>query len=62
MKLEVLESTGFIPVEMNVLEYEESRESNIAPHFDDFWVWGEYIVGLNLVEETVMTFSKTIKE
>ena len=47
----------FEPVEVNVLEYEEERGSNIAPHMDDFWLWGERIFGLNLLEDTVITFS-----
>ena len=53
---------GFTPIELNVLEYNENRGSHIAPHFDDFWIWGERIVGLNLMEPTVMTFSKTVKD
>ena len=49
---------GFEPVEVNVLEYDEQRGSNIAPHMDDLWLWGERIFGLNLLSDTVMTFSK----
>ncbi len=49
---------GFEPVEVNVLEYKEDRGSNIAPHMDDFWLWGERIFGLNLLSDTVMTFTK----
>lgn len=50
--------SGFEPVEVNVLEYHEERGSNIAPHMDDLWLWGERIFGLNLLSETVMTFTK----
>ena len=49
---------GFEPVEVNVLEYKEDKGSNIAPHMDDFWLWGERIFGLNLLSDTVMTFTK----
>ncbi len=49
---------GLEPVEVNVLEYREERGSNIAPHMDDFWLWGERIFGLNLLSETIMTFTK----
>ena len=49
---------GLEPVEVNVLEYKEDRGSNIAPHMDDFWLWGERIFGLNLLSDTVMTFTK----
>ena len=47
---------GFQPTELNVLEYDEDRGSNISPHFDDFWLWGERIIGINLLTDTVMTF------
>ena len=40
------------------MEYDEQRGSNIAPHMDDLWLWGERIFGLNLLSDTVMTFSK----
>lgn len=51
---------GFIPIELNFLEYKEERGSNIAPHKDDFWLWGERIVGINLLADTYMTFSKEV--
>jgi alkylated DNA repair protein alkB family protein 4 len=47
---------GFSPIELNVLDYSPERGSNIAPHFDDFWIWGERIFGLSLLSGTVMTF------
>ena len=50
----------FEPIELNILEYDENRGSNISPHFDDFWLWGERIFGINLLNDTVMTFSKKI--
>ncbi len=50
--------SSFTPVEVNVLDYREERGSNIAPHIDDLWLWGERIFGLNLLSETVMTFTK----
>jgi len=43
---------------MNSLEYKDTRESNISPHYDDFWIWGETIVGLNLLSSTIMSFYK----
>lgn len=49
---------GFEPAEVNVLEYDQERGSNIAPHMDDFWLWGERIFGINLLADTVMTFTK----
>ena len=49
---------GFSPIEVNILEYLESKGSNIMPHFDDFWIWGERILGLNLVSDCVMQFQR----
>ncbi len=49
-------------MEVNILEYEEARGSNIAAHMDDLWLWGERIFGLNLLSNTVMTFQKDIVE
>ena len=49
---------GFQSIEVNVLSYEESKGSNIASHFDDFWLWGERIIGLNLLSDTVMTYTR----
>eukprot|EP00347_Sterkiella_histriomuscorum_P004683 403359506 len=48
----------FQPIEVNVLEYDEQRGSNIAPHKDDFWLWGERIIGINLLKDTFMTFQR----
>jgi alkylated DNA repair protein alkB family protein 4 len=46
---------------MNALEYKEEEGSGIDPHFDDFWLWGERIVGISLLEDTTMTFYKTFE-
>ncbi len=40
------------------MEYDEQRGSNIAPHIDDVWLWGERIVGINILSDTAMTFYK----
>ena len=52
----------FAPIELNILEYQQARGSHIAPHFDDFWIWGERILGLNLLQDTSMTFYRTIED
>lgn len=49
--------SDFQPVELCNLEYEESRGSAIEPHFDDFWVWGERLVTLNYLSDTVLTLT-----
>ena len=50
--------TGFCPIEVNILSYSNVRGSNIASHFDDFWLWGERIIGVNLLSDTVMTYTR----
>lgn len=47
----------FQPVELCNLEYIPERGSSIDPHFDDFWVWGERLVTLNLLSGSILTFS-----
>ena len=49
--------TDFIPVELCHLEYIPERGSAIDPHFDDFWLWGERLVTLNLASETMHTMT-----
>ncbi|ESO98686.1 hypothetical protein LOTGIDRAFT_142409 [Lottia gigantea] len=46
----------FIPVELCNLEYIPERGSAIDPHYDDFWLWGERLVTINLISETVLYF------
>ena len=48
--------TGFVPVEQCNLEYVPERGSAIDPHLDDCWLWGERLVTLNLLSNTVLTF------
>ncbi|ORC92976.1 alkylated DNA repair protein alkB like protein 4 [Trypanosoma theileri] len=43
-------------VEASVLEYTRESNSSIDPHVDDTWVWGNRIAGLNMLEDTIMTF------
>jgi alkylated DNA repair protein alkB family protein 4 len=33
------------------------RGSSIEPHFDDFWLWGERLVTLNLQSDSVLCFT-----
>jgi alkylated DNA repair protein alkB family protein 4 len=53
-KLDVLDK--FIPVEQCHLEYTSERGSAIDPHFDDFWLWGERLVTVNLISDTILYF------
>ena len=51
--------SDFQPVEMCNLEYEPSKGSAIDPHFDDFWLWGERLVTINLLSETCYTLTQS---
>ncbi|KAM3935552.1 alpha-ketoglutarate-dependent dioxygenase alkB homolog 4 [Leptodactylus fuscus] len=48
---------GFLPVEQCNLDYNADRGSAIDPHFDDSWLWGERLVSLNLLADTVLTMT-----
>ncbi|XP_009960324.1 PREDICTED: alpha-ketoglutarate-dependent dioxygenase alkB homolog 4, partial [Leptosomus discolor] len=49
--------SGFLPVEQCNLDYMPERGSAIDPHFDDWWLWGERLVSLNLLSKTVLSMS-----
>ncbi|KAL7834537.1 hypothetical protein SRHO_G00287840 [Serrasalmus rhombeus] len=48
---------GFRPVEQCNLDYDPKRGSAIDPHLDDSWLWGEHLVTINLLSDTVVTMS-----
>ncbi|XP_008426780.1 alpha-ketoglutarate-dependent dioxygenase alkB homolog 4 isoform X1 [Poecilia reticulata] len=48
---------GFQPVEQCNLDYHPQRGSAIDPHLDDSWLWGERLVTVNMLSETVLTMS-----
>ncbi|XP_067864109.1 alpha-ketoglutarate-dependent dioxygenase alkB homolog 4 isoform X2 [Heptranchias perlo] len=47
----------FLPVEQCNLEYRPEQGSAIDPHFDDWWLWGERLVSVNLLSETILSMS-----
>lgn len=49
------ELSNFFPVELCHLDYSPDRGSAIDPHIDDFWIWGERLVTVNLASSTVLT-------
>ncbi|XP_049599248.1 alpha-ketoglutarate-dependent dioxygenase alkB homolog 4 isoform X1 [Syngnathus scovelli] len=49
--------TGFQPVEQCNLDYQPQRGSAIDPHLDDSWLWGERLVTVNMLSDTVLTMS-----
>ncbi len=48
----------YAPVECLFLEYEPEKGAHIDPHFDDNWLWGECIMSLSLLSDSVMTLSR----
>ncbi|XP_072285682.1 alpha-ketoglutarate-dependent dioxygenase alkB homolog 4 isoform X1 [Pyxicephalus adspersus] len=50
---------GFLPVEQCNLDYNSDRGSAIDSHFDDSWLWGERLVSLNLLSDTVLTMTSS---
>lgn len=47
--------------EIGNLFYDYSKGGHIEPHVDDAWIWGDRIIGINLLSETKMTFSREIE-
>jgi alkylated DNA repair protein alkB family protein 4 len=46
--------------EIGNLYYCKERGSHIEAHIDDDWIWGNRILGVNLLSDTIITFSKEI--
>ncbi|CAG9760452.1 unnamed protein product [Ceutorhynchus assimilis] len=44
----------FQTIEQCSLEYDPERGASIDPHVDDCWVWGERIVTVNLLSDSVL--------
>lgn len=49
---------NFKSIEQCFLEYETFRGAQIEPHCDDCWIWGERIVTVNLLSDSVITLVK----
>ena len=48
---------NFAAVELCNLEYVPERGSSIDPHIDDTWLWGEYLVTVNLLSNSILTLA-----
>jgi len=48
---------GFKTVEQCSLEYDPERGASIDPHVDDCWIWGERIVTVNVLGDSVLTMT-----
>lgn len=49
---------GFQTIEQCSLEYDPSRGASIDAHIDDCWIWGERIITVNLLSDSVLTLTK----
>ena len=54
---EISELQDFIPVEQCNLQYHPDQGSSIDFHFDDFWLWGERLIIINLLSDSAMLFN-----
>lgn len=48
---------GYQTIEQCSLEYDPFRGASIDPHIDDCWIWGERIVTVNLLSDSVLTMT-----
>lgn len=48
---------GYRTIEQCSLEYSPDRGASIDPHIDDCWIWGERIVTVNLLSDSVLTLT-----
>lgn len=48
---------GFQTIEQCSLEYTPEKGACIDPHIDDCWIWGERIVTVNLLSDSVLTMT-----
>ena len=58
---EIGELKDFIPVEQCNLDYKPELGSSIDFHFDDFWLWGERLIIINMLSDTHMLFKNEEK-
>lgn len=47
----------FQTIEQCTLEYNPDRGASIDPHIDDCWIWGERIVTVNVLGDSVLTMT-----
>jgi alkylated DNA repair protein alkB family protein 4 len=45
----------FQSVELCNLDYRSDRGSHIDPHIDDIWIWGERLITINLLSNTILS-------
>ncbi|CAG5011826.1 unnamed protein product [Parnassius apollo] len=48
---------GFQVIEQCSLEYDPSKGASIDPHIDDCWIWGERVITVNCLSDSVLTMT-----
>lgn len=48
---------GYETIEQCSLEYDPSKGASIDPHIDDCWIWGERIITVNCLSDSVLTMT-----
>lgn len=48
---------GYETIEQCSLEYDPIRGASIDPHIDDCWIWGERIVTVNCLSDSILTMT-----
>ncbi|VDN34240.1 unnamed protein product [Gongylonema pulchrum] len=52
---------SYQPFELCNLEYRDDRWSAIEMHADDTWIWGNRLISVNLLSDSVLTFANDEK-
>lgn len=60
-KLNLEPFNNFSIHEIGNLFYQKELKSHIEPHIDDAWVWGDRIVGINLLSNIKMSFTHEVE-
>jgi alkylated DNA repair protein alkB family protein 4 len=48
----------FLTIEQCAIEYRVETGACIDPHIDDCWVWGERVISVNLLSDSVLTMQR----
>ena len=48
----------FQTIEQCSLEYDPTKGASIDPHIDDCWIWGERVVTVNCLSDSVLTLAR----
>lgn len=48
----------FQTIEQCSLEYDPSKGASIDPHIDDCWIWGERVITVNCLSDSILTLVK----